>query len=103
LQYADGLPIGEILLNSMERDGTGFGYDIETVNLLSKKNTRARPVILSGGAGNYKHFHEVFLKTNIQALATANLFNFIGNGLEFARSFLLNEGINRADWRRIDD
>lgn len=102
LQHTNKLPIGEILLNSMDRDGTGFGFDIDTVNLLDQKNTHSRPVILSGGAGNYKHFEQAFLQTNITALATANLFNFIGDGLEFARSFLLQEGFNLADWRNID-
>ena len=55
---------GEILLTSMDRDGTKMGYDIEILNLLSTKMTI--PIIASGGAGTLNHIAEVFTLRNIR-------------------------------------
>jgi cyclase len=90
------LQIGEIYLNSIDRDGTGFGYDfslIETTNSLVTK-----PLIIAGGAGNSKHFEEALKYNEISAVATANLFNFVGNGLPKAREILISNGENLANW-----
>lgn len=88
--------IGEIYLNSIERDGTGFGYDF---SLVEKIGTALNvPIIIAGGAGNEKHFSEALQYKKISAVATANLFNFIGDGLPNARRFLINSGENVANW-----
>jgi cyclase len=88
--------VGEIYLNSIERDGTGFGYDF---SLLKKIDALIDvPLIIAGGAGNEKHFSEALRYERISAVATANLFNFIGNGLPNARQFLINSGENLANW-----
>jgi len=59
------LGAGEICLNSIDRDGTHKGYDIEITSLISRAVTI--PVIASGGAGNVKHLVEVFTKTGASA------------------------------------
>lgn len=90
------LGVGEIYLNSIERDGTGFGYDF---SLVEKTNSLINiPLIIAGGAGNEKHLGEALQYKEISAAATANLFNFIGNGLPNARKFLINSGENLANW-----
>ena len=96
LLYLKGLKIGEIYLNSIEKDGTGFGYDLSLVETVKKVINV--PLIIAGGAGNEKHLSEALQKTEIDAVATANLFNFIGNGLPNARKYLLNLGFNIANW-----
>ncbi len=96
------LPVGELYLNSMDRDGTGHGYKIELLECIP--SSFPIPVILAGGAGKYKHFSEGLADIRVDAVATAHLFNFIGDGLEKSRTWLRNNGnyalaywdINRA-------
>ncbi|XRE44673.1 Imidazole glycerol phosphate synthase cyclase subunit [Tenacibaculum discolor] len=68
------LGAGEILLTSMNSDGTKNGFDIEVTNAVSK--TVNIPVIASGGAGNVEHFIEVFTKTEASAGLAASIFHF---------------------------
>ena len=65
---------GEILLTSMDRDGTKEGFDLE---LLKKVNKRVRiPVIASGGAGNIRHCIEAIEKAGADAVLAASIFHF---------------------------
>jgi cyclase len=96
IKYLETLKIGEIYLNSIEKDGTGFGYDFEIIKSLEKElNT---PLIIAGGAGNENHLIEGLQLSVISAVATANLFNFIGDGLPKARIKVIEAGINLANW-----
>ena len=63
------LGAGEILLNSIDRDGTGLGYDLDLVELV-RRNVRI-PVVASSGAGKAEHFVEVFQKTGVEAALAA--------------------------------
>lgn len=83
IKYIEDLGVGEIYLNSIDKDGTGFGYDFETIDKVSK-NIKI-PLIIAGGAGNETHLIEGLKREKVDAVATANLFNFIGNGLPNAR------------------
>lgn len=67
------LGAGEILLNSIDRDGTGVGFDIDLVNLV--KDAVKIPVIASSGAGATAHFTEVFTKTDVEAALAAGIFH----------------------------
>ena len=87
---------GEIYLNSIDQDGTGFGYDIESINRLN--SVINVPLIIAGGAGNQKHLIEGLALDNVDAVATANLFNFVGNGLPKARTEILAQNGNLANW-----
>ena len=96
IEYVQTLDIGEIYLNSIDKDGTGFGYDFDTIyKVINSINV---PLIIAGGAGNENHFLEGINHKSISAVATANLFNFIGNGLPNARNMLLNKNQNIANW-----
>lgn len=65
---------GEILLTSMDHDGTKAGFDCD---LLKKINSDLSiPLIASGGAGNTQHFVDVFLKTNVDAALAASVFHY---------------------------
>ncbi len=81
---------GEIMLNSIDKDGTGFGYDLGILKLL---NNIKIPTIISGGSGKPEHFEEI-LKFNISAAAASDLFNFLGTGFKDVRKFLLQKNIN---------
>lgn len=96
INYLETLEVGEIYLNSMEKDGTGFGYDFETIKSLEKQiNT---PLIIAGGAGNENHLIQGLQLNGVNAVATANLFNFIGDGLPKARNRIIETGLNIANW-----
>lgn len=71
---ACSLGAGEILLTSMEADGTKEGYDLGITNEIA--NAVSVPVIASGGAGNLEHFSEVFEKTGADAALAASLFHY---------------------------
>ncbi|RYU42419.1 imidazole glycerol phosphate synthase subunit HisF [Aliivibrio finisterrensis] len=92
--------VGEIILNSIDQDGTGFGYDIDTISQISSLINV--PLIIMGGAGNENHLKDGIELDNVSAVATANLFNFIGNGLPKAREYLINQSINLARWIDAD-
>ncbi len=96
IESASKQGIGEIYLNSIEKDGTGQGYLMETLDLVGKQSKI--PIILAGGAGNYHHLLEGLQQEIVDAAATANLFNFIGNGLPKARQDLLKSSISLAEW-----
>jgi cyclase len=94
------LPVGELYLNSIDRDGTGHGYQTELLDCIP--NLFSIPVILAGGAGKYSHFSEVLKDDRSDAVATAHLFNFIGDGLKENRKKLLESGHNLASWEMED-
>lgn len=81
--------IGELYITSIDRDGTGQGYLIEIVDKF--KSNFKTPVIISGGAGNWRHLLEGLEHPNINAVSTANLLNFIGSGFKNARIELLKK------------
>jgi len=73
-QEAERLGAGEILLTSMDRDGTKQGYDLELTRAVVQAVTI--PVIASGGAGTPAHFAEVFEQAGADAALAASLFHF---------------------------
>jgi cyclase len=87
---------GEIYLNSIDRDGTGQGYDLGVLDLLPTKF--AKPVILAGGVGSFRHFESGLDDERVNAVATAQLHNFIGDGMKVARKSLLSSGFSFPIW-----
>jgi imidazole glycerol-phosphate synthase subunit HisF len=73
-RQAVSLGAGEILLTSMDRDGTGIGYDVELTRAVS--DAVEVPVIASGGAGTLDHFAEVLDQGHASAVLAASLFHF---------------------------
>lgn len=96
LAHVLALPIGELYLNSMDRDGTGQGLDTELLAELPLNV--AKPVILAGGAGNAAHLAKGLEQERVDAVATAHLFNFVGDGLSKARRAVVDVGITLAHW-----
>jgi len=73
VKIAEELGAGEILLNSMDRDGTGRGYDTELIDVVNR--AVSVPVIASSGAGNMEHVYQVFAQTDCSAALIAGLFH----------------------------
>ena len=85
------LGAGEILLTSMDRDGTGDGYDIELTRAVSDAVTV--PVIASGGAGTLDHFADVLDQGHASAVLAASLFHFGTLTIPQVKGFLATRGV----------
>jgi cyclase len=96
LNKSSEMPFGELYLNSIDKDGTGQGYELEMLNHLPPNFVK--PIILAGGAGNSVHLKEGLSNSKVSAVATANLMNFIGDGLERARTELILGGTPLPTW-----
>lgn len=83
---------GEILLTSMNADGTKEGYDIELLNAVC--DAINIPVIASGGCGELSHFYDVFDRTPAAAALAASLFHYDELTVREVIDFLNNKGIN---------
>ena len=76
VQLAKGVEVlgaGEILVNSIDRDGTGFGFDLDLIKLV--RNAVRIPVVASSGAGSCQHFVNVFNGTDVEAALAAGIFH----------------------------
>ncbi|HSA83819.1 MAG TPA: HisA/HisF-related TIM barrel protein, partial [Patescibacteria group bacterium] len=82
---------GEILLTSMDRDGTKKGFDIELTKRISQNVSV--PVIASGGAGNKKDFLDVFTDGKADAALAASLFHFEELSIQEVKKYLENNNI----------
>jgi cyclase len=83
---------GEIFLNSVDRDGTGNGYDIKLIKMIY--NNIKIPLIPCGGVGSFEHFVELLEKVNTSAVAAGNIFNFTERSYEKAKIFLKEKKLN---------
>ena len=82
---------GEILLTSMDRDGTKSGFDCELTAAVS--DAVPIPVIASGGAGTFEHFAEVFTAGHADAALAASIFHFNEKSVGDLKRFLAGCGI----------
>lgn len=88
---ADKLGAGEILLTSMDCDGTKAGYDIELTRLISENVSI--PVIASGGAGNLEHFYDALTDGKADAALAASLFHFKELEIRQVKQYLKDRGV----------
>ena len=89
---AESLGAGEILLTSMDSDGTKAGYDIELTKTISK--SVSIPVIASGGAGNMEHFKEALTDGCADAALAASLFHFREIEIFDLKKYLRENGVS---------
>lgn len=87
----ESLGAGEILLTSIDRDGTKEGYDLELTCRVSE--AVQIPVIASGGAGALEHFYEAFRQGKADAVLAASVFHYGELSIPQAKSFLRGKGI----------
>jgi cyclase len=82
---------GEILLTSMDKDGTKEGYDLDLTRSVSE--AVRIPVIASGGAGTMDHLWEAFIKGRADAVLAASIFHYRQYTIAQAKAFLAGKGI----------
>lgn len=83
---------GEILLTSMDTDGTKNGFANELTSIIS--GNANIPIIASGGAGNMEHFYEVFTTGKADAALAASIFHFKEIGIPELKNYLINRGLH---------
>jgi cyclase len=88
---AEKLGAGEILLTSMDRDGTGDGYDLELTRAISEGVSV--PVIASGGAGTLEHLYEGLAVGRADAVLAASIFHFGTYSIGEAKAYLRSRGV----------
>jgi cyclase len=88
---AEELGAGEILLTSMDRDGTELGYDLTLTRAVSEEVTI--PVIASGGCGCLEHLEEALTKGKASAVLAASIFHFGTYRIRQAKAFLAEHGV----------
>ena len=91
IQKAEKLGAGEVLLTSMDRDGTKEGYDLELTRAAAAAVNI--PVIASGGAGKMSHFYDVLTEGKADAALAASLFHFGIINMRDLKSYLAERGI----------
>lgn len=89
---ADKLGAGEILLTSMDCDGTKAGYDIELTRMIAENVSI--PVIASGGAGTKEHFYEALTKGKADAALAASLFHYKELEIMDLKNYLAEQGVS---------
>jgi cyclase len=89
IRRLEQLGAGEILLTSMDRDGTGAGYDLELLRAASEATTL--PIVASGGAGELAHLAEA-LEAGAHGVLAATIFHYQGSSLPEARAYLRARG-----------
>ncbi|KAI6162136.1 hypothetical protein EDD17DRAFT_1819300 [Pisolithus thermaeus] len=89
---AQTLGAGEILLNSIDRDGTGLGFDHDLIKMI--KSAVTIPVVASSGAGTTKHFVDVFRETNVESALAAGIFHRDEVSIRDVKAALQREGYN---------
>ncbi|MBQ8956012.1 MAG: imidazole glycerol phosphate synthase subunit HisF [Lachnospiraceae bacterium] len=94
---AVGLGAGEILLTSMDADGTKAGYDLELTRIIADEVNV--PVIASGGAGSLQDFRDAFIKGHAEAALAASLFHYKELTISGVKEYLNAEGVP-VRWQR---
>ena len=88
---AEGHGAGEILLTSMDRDGTRAGFDCEMTAAVS--DAVNIPVIASGGAGSFHHFTDVFTHGHADAALAASIFHYAESSVSDLKRYLREHGV----------
>jgi cyclase len=91
-RYVEALGAGEILLTSMDRDGTRDGYDIDLTRAIAE--AVAIPVIASGGVGTLEHLREGLVEGKADAALAASIFHYREYSIREAKEYLLSKGVN---------
>ena len=92
LKIAEDKGAGEILIQSIDRDGTSRGYDLDLLKLVSKNISV--PCIILGGAGSFDDFVKAHAVNNEVSLAAANIFHFTEQSVLNAKKHMFKHKIN---------
>jgi len=92
IKKAIDLGVGEILLTSVDRDGTRQGYDIELLKKISSFSPI--PIIAHGGAGTFESFKEAIFEAKVDALGVSSVFHYNEHSISEVKNYLFKNDIN---------
>ena len=92
LNFIKKINPGEILFQSIDLDGSLGGYELNIAKLIKKK--LKMPLLICGGAGNWKHFVEAYEKANVDAVCTNNIYHFTYKSILSAKNYCSEKKIN---------
>jgi len=93
------LGLGEVVLQSVDKDGTGQGFPLPKIHKVW--STPNIPVIAAGGFGSTTHIAECLANEHVEAVLTSNLLAFLGDGLARARAQAVGTGTDMARWNSL--
>ena len=96
IKIVEDVGAGELMLNSIDRDGVGYGYDIQTLKEVNE--VTSLPIIPCGGADNHIHLLEGIRSNFLHAVSTSHIFNFMGEGLKETKNMFIEKGFNFIKW-----
>jgi cyclase len=96
ISHVEKIGAGELYLTSIDRDGTGMGYDL--LALKEAYSACDLPIIAAGGADTTDRLAEGIQSGFATGVSTSHLFNFMGDGLQYARQQLIADGIALSHW-----
>ena len=91
LRTFEGHGAGEILVNSVDRDGSLRGYDPVLASIVS--SSTGLPFVLAGGAGNWKHLAAGIVELGASGVATSNIYHQTSQSILAAKQFLSDQGV----------
>lgn len=91
IKKIEDLGAGELLINNIDKDGIGDGYDLNLLSLI--KNISKLPIIFTGGVGEFSHLQEG-IQNNLNAIAAGNIFHYTENSYYEAIKFLYENNCN---------
>ncbi|MBN2067939.1 MAG: hypothetical protein JW744_05720, partial [Candidatus Diapherotrites archaeon] len=91
-KQAESLGAGEIFLNSVDRDGSKLGYDLDLIRQVS--DSVSIPVIACGGVGRMQDFVDGIEKGHADAVAAANIFQYVEHSTIIAKAALKKAGVD---------
>ena len=92
LETVQNYGAGEILINSIDQDGLCQGFDIDLIKITQENSSI--PVICMGGAGKHQDFYDVVQKTDVDAVAAANFFQYKDQSVYYTKKFLYDHNVN---------
>lgn len=98
-ERANELGAGEILLTSMDYDGTQDGYDIELTRAIADRVSI--PVIASGGAGNLEHLYDALTAGGADAALAASIFHYQTYSIKEAKEYLISRGVCVREFQEV--
>ncbi len=86
------IEVGEIFLNSIDRDGSKKGFDLELIHTVASQVTV--PLVVCGGVGSWEDLEQALIIDGVDAVAAANIFQHIDQSLYLAHKYLYDKGLN---------
>lgn len=98
IYFLNNLKCGDIIFNSIDNDGNAGGINLDICKIFNSDINK--PVLMMGGAGKPEHIYKTLMEKKVSGVVTANLFNFLGDGLQKARDAAIEKKIRLPNFEK---